>query len=136
MKTIFLIGETTIKTNVGSINVEEEKLTIALESGGDLILEKKHFPEGSFNSVANKLKSINVTSPGVFTINMFTGTISLNQTSDAESKYNADKPSNVEAQAKTQPLIDGVFTQTPQGAINFINKDVIENFKNNKLNAK
>lgn len=133
MKSIFLIGETTVKTNVNAINVEEDKLTIALESGGDLTLEKKHFPEGSFNSIATKLKGINVTSPGVFTINMHTGTIALNQTSDAEAQFNSDKPSNIEAQAKVLPLIDGVFTQTPQGAISDIDKSVLEKFKTSKL---
>lgn len=133
MKSIILIGETTVKTNIGAINVEEDKLTLALESGGDLILEKKHFPEASYNSIANKLKSINVTSPGIFTINMHAGSISLNQTGDADKQFDSEKPSNVEALVKTQPLIDGVFTQTPQGAVANINKDVIDKFKSSKI---
>jgi hypothetical protein len=132
MKSVILIGETTVKTNIGAINVEEDKLTLALESGGDLILEKKHFPEASYMSIANKLKSINVTSSGIFTINMHAGSISLNQTGDADKLFDSEKPSNMEAQVKTQPLIDGVFTQTPQGAISNINKDVIEKFKSSK----
>lgn len=133
MKSIILIGETTVKTDINAINVEEDKLTIALESGGDLILEKKHFPEASYNSIATKLKSINVTSSGIFTINMHAGTISLNQTDSADKEFNTSKQSVTEAQAKMQPLIDGVFTQTAQGAISNIDNSVIEKFKNSKI---
>lgn len=118
MKANIKLGTTLIKCNIKGTLVEVDKVEFLLDFDSKLIIYKDQLPEPSFNNFANVLNTINVTSEGIYNIDVFTGKISYNATSKAEKEFNEIVNNGIQSITSTQPtkpLIEGVFTQEPQG---------------------
>lgn len=132
MKLVLNAGTTVTKGIVHNIQVEEDIILFTFDSKTEIKFNKEYYNENNFKNLANLLKNINVNSEGVFHINVIEGKVTVKHSSKKEQEFDQEVNSNItnSAYISSQPLIQGVFTQEPQGATDLLNQDVLNNFKN------
>lgn len=132
MKLVLNSGTTVIKGIVHNIQVEVDNILFTFDSKTEVSFKKENYIESNFNNLANLLKNINVNSEGVFHINVIDGKVVVKHSDKKEREFDQEINANVASSdyVTTKPLIDGVFTQEPQGATTLIDNNVLESFKN------
>lgn len=138
MKTNIKLGKTLIKANVRGTTVESDKVEFLLDFDSRLTIFKDQVPPENFDNFANFLNTVNVTSEGVYNLDVFTGKVTVNNTEKAQREFNEVVNAgiqNVTSAQSSKPLIEGVFTQEATGAHTVSQerlKELAEKLKNQK----
>lgn len=133
MKAIVTCGTSIIRGNITRIIIEGEKeLKFIFDSSLEILFKKEEYNEPVFMNLLNILANVNVNSNGIHYIDIPNGTVKQIATTRSENEYNSyskSSSSSDEEKTFTKPLIDGIFTQEPQGAVDKMNRDVLNKYK-------
>lgn len=111
--------------------VDGEKITFEFRTRATLTFLKEFFDENRFALIQNMLKTVNVSSNAIGIIDFVRGTVRLDSTSDSKELYDSVVNAGVQgvtpSTTQSAPLINGRFTQKPQGAVNRVSPEVLSN---------
>lgn len=112
------------------IIVDSSEIRFEMRGRENLTFVKENYNDHRFEQVQNYLKNVNVSSKAVAFINIAMGTVSIDATDDARTIYNGligtANPS--QSERPSAPLIDGKFTQEPQGNVAHLDKTVLDQY--------
>lgn len=117
--------------DVLKVIVDSTEIRFELRGRENLVFVKDNYNDERFETVQNQLKGINVSNKAVAFINIAKGTVQMDGTDDAMALYNkliSDGNGGSSQQQPSAPLIDGKFTQAPQGNIAALDQKVLDSY--------
>jgi hypothetical protein len=116
--------------DVLKIIIDSAEIRFEMRGRERLIFTKENYNDQRFEQVQNYLKNVNVSSPAIAFINIPRGTVSIDATDDAKTLYKSiiGTANSVQSERPSAPLIDGKFTQEPQGNVAHLDKNVLDQY--------
>lgn len=116
--------------DVLKIIVDSSEIRFEMRGRENLTFVKENYNDERFEQVQNYLKNVNVSSKAVAFINIAKGSVSIDATDDAREIYNGliGAANSVQSERPSAPLIDGKFTQEPQGNVAHLDKNILDQY--------
>lgn len=132
MKAYIISGGDIFKGDIKQIQTEPAEIKFIFFTSPEIVIKKENYNENVFNALTNVLKNLVVSAEGIHIINLAKGTVEKDGTRSGLKQYNSSSLNSINKsdpnKANSEPLIQGKFTQAPQGAVDKLDQSVLDSF--------